>query len=151
LRRGGLHEDAARELAHGFLTKLLAGGALEKADRERGRFRSYLLGASKHFLADQRDHTMAAKRGGGVEHTTLESPTQASAPGLQLADAHVVSPDAAFDRQWAICLLDSALSDLGTELSAEGKSQLFELLKPSLTEDAAAASHAITAEALGTH
>ncbi len=59
LRRQGREEDAARELAHDFFAKLLAGGAIEGARPERGRFRSYLLGALKHFAADQRDKTLA--------------------------------------------------------------------------------------------
>ena len=63
LKREGRSEDMARDLAHGFFEKLLAGGALEKAEKSRGRFRSYLLGALKHYLADQRDHAMAAKNG----------------------------------------------------------------------------------------
>ncbi|MEQ1751680.1 MAG: ECF-type sigma factor, partial [Prosthecobacter sp.] len=149
LKREGRGEDAARELAHGFFARLLEGGALENADQERGRFRSYLLGALKHFLTDQRDHAMAAKRGGGVEHTELDSPGSTSAPGLQMADSHMTAPDAAFDRQWAISLLDSALRDLEAEMLAESKQRSFELLKPWLTGDAEAASQASVAESLG--
>lgn len=54
LRRDGRDEDAARELAHDFFAKLLAGGAIDGADSLRGRFRTYLLAALKHFAADQR-------------------------------------------------------------------------------------------------
>lgn len=149
LKREGRSEDAARELAHGFFARLLEGGALENAEQGRGRFRSYLLGALKHFLADQRDHVMAAKRGGGMEHTILDSPGSTSAPGLQIADSHMTAPDAAFDRQWAISLLGSALRDLESEMSAENKQHSFELLKPWLTGDAEAAGQACIAESLG--
>jgi DNA-directed RNA polymerase specialized sigma24 family protein len=65
LRRDGRDEDTARDLAHDFFAKLLAGDAINGADPLRGRFRSYLLSALKRFAADQRDHDHAAKRGGG--------------------------------------------------------------------------------------
>ena len=149
LRSEGRTDDAARELAHGFFARLLEGGALERAEQERGRFRSYLLGALKHFLADQKDHSMAAKRGGGVTHDVFEAPGTTSAPGLQIADIQATSPDAAFDRQWAISLLASALHDLEAEMLAEGKARLFELLKPWLTGDADATSQSGIADMLG--
>lgn len=142
LRSEGRTEDAARDLAHGFFARLLEGGRLEQAEEGRGRFRSYLLGALKHFLSDQRDHAMAAKRGGGVEHAPIEDTGEGSAPGLQIEDARIPAPDAAFDRQWAISLLDSALRDLEAEMTADNKQRAFELLKPWLTGDPEAASQA---------
>jgi len=149
LKREGRSEDTAREIAHGFFQKLLAGGALEKADQERGRFRSYLLGALKHYLTDQRDRTMAAKRGGGVEHIYWNTPSSTSAPGLQLTDEKSVPPDLAFDRQWAITVLDDTLHDLKSEMRSEGKIDLFKLIKPWLTGDADATSQASIAAQLG--
>jgi len=148
LRREGRGDDAARELAHGFFAGLLEGEALQKADEQQGKFRSYLLGALKHFLADQRDHAMAAKRGGKADHIALDSDSSTSAPGLQIAESSVKSPDAAFDRQWAISLLASALHDLEAEMLADGKARLFELLKPWLTGDADAASQSSIADEL---
>jgi DNA-directed RNA polymerase specialized sigma24 family protein len=149
LRREGRTEDAARELAHGFFEKLLAGGSIEKAEACRGRFRSYLLGALKHYLSDQRDRSMTAKRGGHVEHLTWDTPSSTSAPGLQMADALATPPDQAFDRHWAISLLDYALQDLEAEMIADGKQTTFDLLKPWLTGDADAASQSSIADALG--
>lgn len=149
LKREGRSEDNAREIAHGFFQKLLAGGELEKAEQASGRFRSYLLGALKHFLADQRDRAMTAKRGGAVEHLTLESPTDSSAPGLQLADRLVIPPDQAFDRQWAISLLEYALRDLEAEMITEEKGAIFDRLKSWLTGDADAASQSSIAKSLG--
>lgn len=148
LRRDGRDEDAARELAHGFFARLLEGGALERAGQARGRFRSYLLGALKHFLADHRDQAMAAKRGGGMDHFQVDAEATTSASGLLIVDAQVTAPDAAFDRQWAISLLASALGDLETEMVDEGKQVLFERLKPWLTGDAGAGSQASVAESL---
>jgi RNA polymerase sigma factor (sigma-70 family) len=149
LRREGRSDDAARELVHGFFAKLLEGGALEQAEQVRGRFRSYLLGALKHHLSDQRDHAMAVKRGGSVAHTSMNADSSTSAPGLQIVDSGMAAPDAAFDRQWAISLLDSALAGLESEMSVEGKRAMFSLLKPWLTGDADAASQASIAETLG--
>jgi DNA-directed RNA polymerase specialized sigma24 family protein len=140
LRRDGREEDAARELAHDFFAKLLAGGAIEGARPERGRFRSYLLGALKHFAADQRDKTLAAKRGGGLDHEEMDD---------ELANAASETPDAEFDRQWALCLLGSALQELEQEMAAEGKTRMFVHLKPWLTGDAEAAGPSSLADDLG--
>lgn len=135
LRREGRAEDAARDLAHDFFAKLLAGHAIDHATPERGRFRGYLLGALKHFAADQRDKALATKRGGSASHLPLAAPDADSAtqPGLQLADTRAQPPDAAFDRQWALTLLARALASLESALSAEGKTAHFEVLKPWLT------------------
>ncbi len=149
LRHEGHGDDAARELAHGFFARLLAGGSLDLAEQARGKFRSYLLGALKHFLADHRDHAMAAKRGGGVDHLQVDADASTSAPGLQIVDANATAPDAAFDRQWAISLLASALNDLESEMGEEGKQVLFERLNPWLTGDTGPDSQAVAAESLG--
>jgi DNA-directed RNA polymerase specialized sigma24 family protein len=149
LRREGRGDDAARELAHGFFARLLEGGNLDLAEQARGRFRSYLLGALKHFLADHRDHAMAAKRGGGVDHLQVDADASTSALGLQIVDANVTAPDTAFDRQWAISLLASALNDLESEMIEDGRQMLFERLKPWLTGDTGPDSQASASESLG--
>ncbi|MBL9182838.1 MAG: sigma-70 family RNA polymerase sigma factor [Verrucomicrobiaceae bacterium] len=140
LRREGRAEDAARELAHDFFAKLLAGGAMEGAKPERGRFRSYLLGALKHFAADQRDKAIAAKRGGGLEHAEMDD---------EMADAAADMPDAEFDRQWALTVLARSLSRLEAELATEGKTAHFDALKPWLTAESDATPQAVAAEKLG--
>jgi len=114
----------------------LSGGPLDGAMREKGRFRSYLLGALKHFLSDQRVHAQAQKRGGDVIHQALEMSDRETANGFpQIADAKMESPDAAYDRQWALTLLARALDELSCDMMAEGKQQHFETLKPWLTGD----------------
>ncbi len=135
LRREGRVEDEARDLAHDFFAKLLAGGAIDGASPESGRFRSYLLGALKHFAGDQRDKTNAAKRGGGACHLPLVAPEADSTtqPGLQLTDPRAQLPDAEFDRQWALTVLARALANLEATLNAEGKAAHFAVLKPWLT------------------
>ncbi|HXR05708.1 MAG TPA: hypothetical protein VN765_00165 [Candidatus Acidoferrum sp.] len=128
-------EDAARELAHDFFATILAGGAIARAEQERGRFRSYLLGAVKHFLSHHRESARRLKRGGGVESISLND-TEAGGAGA-VADASVLSPDAAFDRQWALTVVARALESLRNECAAEGRLDFFEQVKPWLTGEAA--------------
>ncbi len=119
LRREGRDEDAAREMAHAFFAGLLAGG-VGAPERERGRFRSYLLGALKHFLSKHRAAAVAEKRGAGAEHIPLTTDT---AVGLPMPAA----PDdaLAFDREWAFTLIARALAALEAEKAAH-----FTTLKP---------------------
>lgn len=140
LRREGREEDAARELAHDFFAKLLAGGAIEGAKPERGKFRSYLLGALRHFAADQRDKSLAAKRGSGLEHAEMDD---------EMADGVAAMPDAEFDRQWALTVLARSLSRLEAEMASEGKIAHFEALKPWLTAEADSTPQTVAAEKLG--
>ena len=142
--------DAARELAHDFFAHMLAGGTIAHAEQERGRFRSYLLGAVKHFLSHHREALLRLKRGGGVENISLNETEVPSVP-----DAGVLPPDAAFDQQWALTVVAHALEALQRECIAEGRSDFFELVKPWLTGDAAhgdqaalAARHGMNANAL---
>jgi DNA-directed RNA polymerase specialized sigma24 family protein len=142
LRREGRDEDAAREMAHGFFESLLQGG-VGAPERERGRFRSYLLGALKHFLSKQRAASVAEKRGAGAEHLSIfgEHETQ---PGIALPAA----PDDAFvfDREWAHTLIARALAALEAEHSE--KVEVFRTLKPWL-DGGATSPQADAARALG--
>ena len=126
--------DAARELAHEFFTEVLGGGAIVHADQERGRFRSYLRGAVKHFFSHHRVAGRRLKRGGGAENISLNDTDLVEARSV--ADASVLSPDAAFDRQWALTVLARALEELRGECVAEGRADFFEQVKPWLTGDA---------------
>ncbi len=135
LRREGRDEDAARDLAHDFFAKLLVGDAIKGADPLRGKFRTYLLAALKHFAADQRDRALAAKRGGGVAHMVIDSNAGPTGSGLQIEDVGMALPDAAFDRQWALTVLARALNTLSTEMQDSGKTDAFQKLKPFLSGD----------------
>jgi RNA polymerase sigma-70 factor (ECF subfamily) len=142
--------DAARERAHDFFAHILAGGAIARAEQERGRFRSYLLGAVKHFLSHQREALRRLKRGGGVENISLNDTEAGSVP-----DGRGLSPDAAFDQQWALTVVARALEALRCECVAAGRGDFFELAKPWLTGDSArgdqtavAGSHGMNANAL---
>jgi RNA polymerase sigma factor (sigma-70 family) len=146
--------DNARDLTHDFFARLLAGHALDSLDPGRGRFRSYLLGAVKHFLTDVRDRERAAKRGGGQAPISLDRPAghadaeQGSSPGLQIADPSGLPPDAFFDREWALAVLSLVLTKLGQEAETLSQRERFETLKPWLTGDAAHLSQADAAARL---
>ncbi len=148
IRRNAVNEDAARDLTQEFFARLLARQGIDHVDRERGRFRSFLLGAVKHFLADMRDLAHRQKRGAGQPLASIESETDTS-PGLQLADPNAPSPDREFDRKWALTLLDHVLALLAQEHEASGRTGHFETLKPWLTGDTEGISQAEAGVKLG--
>jgi len=148
IRRTGRDEDESRELTQEFFARLLARHGLDTVNPQRGRFRSFLLGAVKHFLADARDHAHRVKRGAGQPHESIDPGTDTS-PGLQLADENTPSPDREFDRKWALTVLDRALATLELEQQTAGKSEHFDILKPWLTGDLENLSQAEAARQLG--
>jgi RNA polymerase sigma-70 factor (ECF subfamily) len=148
LRREGRDEDAARELAHEFFERVLERPSFKEADPRRGRFRSYLLGALKHFLANRRVHQFREKRGAGAVHEPLPQETDTSlSPGV--ADAASISPDAVFDREWAHSVLERAFAVLTSESKQAGTLRQFETLKPWLTGDGTDRPQADAARELG--
>ena len=150
LLRDGRDEDTARELTQEFFTRILAGSGFAHASPGQGRFRSYLLGAVKHFLGDLRDRERTLKRGGGLVTEPLpgDSGTDSS-PGLQAIDALAEIPNTYFDRQWAFALIDHALSRLSAEMDGAEKMNQYSVLKPWLVGDAAGLSQTAAATQLG--
>lgn len=129
LRRDGRGEDEAREIAHDFFARILQGPAFDRADPARGRFRSYLLGAIKHHLAARRERASREKRGGGL-HREPFGPgldTGADDPGFP---ATWPVPDAAFDRAWALHLIQRALEIVERECLTAVSRREYEVLKP---------------------
>lgn len=131
LRKEGRSDDQARELAHGFFAWLLSRDALASIERERSRFRSYLLGSLKHYIVHQRERASALKRGGGHIHLPIEASTD-TRPGLDPADPTGLPPDREFDRQWALHLIRQALAALKLEWDGAGKQEEFMNLRPFL-------------------
>lgn len=115
--------DAARDMSHAFFAKMLAGDTIHTADPERGRFRSYLLGAVKHFVSHQRDATLRMKRGGGIEAVSLNGEEAAEVP-----DVRLLQPDAEFDRQWAVTVIARSMEALRAECARAGRGEFFELV-----------------------
>jgi len=150
LRCEGRTDDVARDLAHDFFARILSGKGFEAAAPERGRFRSYVLGALKHFLADQRDHDHRLKRGGGVAAEPIEpgAGTETS-PALQIADPTGGPDEARFDRDWALAVMDRAVTILAREYADSQKGGQFKVLKQWLTGEVPGTSQAEAAKALG--
>jgi RNA polymerase sigma-70 factor (ECF subfamily) len=131
VRSRGHSPHDAQDLTQGFFARLLASGGFTSADPERGRFRSWLLGAMKHFLANQWHRDQAEKRGGKVAFLEWDAldPESRYAAEPALAD----NPDAVFDREWALAGIGRAMEKLRLEAEASGKCELFQALKPSLS------------------
>lgn len=138
--------DVARDMTHEFFARLLGGGGITLAEKAQGRFRSYLLGAVKHFLSHHREAAQRLKRGGGVAPASLDDDTSAV---RAVPDARQISPDAAFDRQWALTMLARALEMVRRECVLGGREDFFERVKPWLTGDAAHGDQAALAAACG--
>ena len=130
VRNRGYSSSDAQDLTQSFFARIIETGGIASADPQRGRFRSYLLGAMKHFLANEWHRTQAQKRGGGVTIVQLDSlePEQRYAVEPAYAD----DPDAGFDREWAQETIAHALDRLRDEAESGGKSELFFALKGSL-------------------
>ncbi|MGC3991474.1 MAG: sigma factor [Chthoniobacteraceae bacterium] len=145
IRRNGYDRHAAEDLTQEFFARLLAQPPWSQVQPERGRFRSYLLASVKHFLANEWDRAQALKRGGGRVILSLDA---LAVEGANEPEAgNDLSPDAAFDRQWALTLLEQVIARLRGEFIAEGREAFFETLKPFLTGHAEA--YATVAPACG--
>lgn len=136
--------DAAREMSHAFFAEMLGGGTINTAERERGRFRSYLLGAVKHFVGHQREAAQRMKRGGGIEAASLDDKEAAEVP-----DARQLSPDAEFDRQWAMTVIARGMEVLRAECMAEGRGAFFDAVSGILSGHASHGDQAALAASCG--
>jgi RNA polymerase sigma-70 factor (ECF subfamily) len=140
VRRRGHSPDDAEDLTQAFFARLLEKNWLADADRERGRFRSFLLASLKHFLANEWDKAQTQKRGGRVHVIPLE--TAVAETRYQREPADEAAADKAFDRRWALALLDLVLAGLRDEYHATRKGELFEQLRSTLAGERAAAPYA---------
>lgn len=140
LRRKGHASHDAQDLTQEFFTSLLEReNAIEGADETRGRFRSYLLGSLKHFVANQRAKRQAKKRGGDRIHLSLNY--EAAEAWYQFEPVDAQTPDSIFRRRWALSVLDAVLVRLEHEYESKRKGELFRGLKQCLTGDAQGPSH----------
>jgi RNA polymerase sigma factor (sigma-70 family) len=126
----GNSPDDALDLAQGFFEKVIEGGFFGRADRSRGRFRSFLLGSFKHYLLNQRAKDHAVRRGGRIDFIPLDQSTAETRCRFEPADRR--SPDHAFERQWALALLDEVMEALQTGYREAGEARVFEALRPCL-------------------
>lgn len=147
IRRRGHASHEAQDLTQAFFARLLAGQGFQRADPDRGRLRSFLLAALKHFLANEWDRTHALKRGGGRELVSLDAADIGEEPVDPVSEA--LPPDRAFDRQWALSVLDQVMSRLERESEDVGRKEAFEALKGTLCTPRGDVSYAVIARQLG--
>lgn len=133
IRRRTPDSHKAEDLTQAFFARLLEKNDIAAADPARGRFRTFLLSACQHFVANQHDHETAAKRGGGVRPLPIDFGAGEERFTLEPADR--VTPEAEFERRWAMTLLDQTLRELRAEYAEGGKATLFDVLKGTLTGD----------------
>ncbi|HEU5162280.1 MAG TPA: sigma-70 family RNA polymerase sigma factor [Thermoanaerobaculia bacterium] len=147
VRGEGYDAPDAQDLTQGFFARLIEKRDFASADPARGRFRSFLLGACRHFLANERDRASAKKRGGEVQRIPIDLAVAEATLRDALADE--LTPEIAFERQWCRALLGSALDAVRSDYLAAGNEALFERLAPFLTLDEDGGSHADAAHDLG--
>jgi RNA polymerase sigma factor (sigma-70 family) len=147
VRRGGFSDYDAQDLTQEFFARLLEKNFVGEARRERGRFRSFLLSALKHFLANEWKRGHRLKRGGGQIFIPIQTEEGNTRYGVNPADES--SPEKSFERRWALTVLEQALARLRTEVAASGKGELFDPVKVFLTGDDMAPSYVELAPRLG--
>jgi len=127
VRRRGRGAEEAQDLTQSFFARLIEKRAVQAADPRRGRFRSFLLGSLKHFLANEWDRSRAAKRGGG--RTVLSLDVEDAEHRYRLEPADDVTAEKLFERRWALTLLDLVLGRLRGQYVRDGKERVFDGLK----------------------
>ena len=147
VRRRGQTADEAEDLTQEFFARLLGKNYLAQVDPHKGRFRSFLLVAVNHFLANQRDYVCAVKRGGRIRFIYMDDLSAEARYRQEFATE--LSPEKLFEQRWAMTLLEQVLARLRTEFTASGKAELFEKLKFNLTGSDKEAPYAVLAAQLG--
>lgn len=147
IRRRGHAADDAQDLTQEFFARMLRRDAFGKADREKGRFRTYLLGSLDYFLVDNWRGKNAIKRGGGavmVPFVDGEGETW-----FRQQPAYASTPAEAFDHQWAVTLMDRALKALRDEYESTARGDVFAAVEPFLTADSGEDGYAAVCDPIG--
>jgi RNA polymerase sigma-70 factor (ECF subfamily) len=147
VRRQGKVKEDAEDLVQAFFARFLEKNHLEGLAAERGKFRAFLLASLKHFLANEWDRAQRQKRGGGVPHLSLD--WQGADQRYHLDPPGPASPDKAYDRAWALSLLEKVVTRLRDECAAAGKAALFTQARGFLMVGEPAIPYAQAARALG--
>ena len=147
VRRRVHSQEEAKDLTQAFFLRLLKQRSIANANPELGRFRSFLLGAMKYFLISEWKKAQAERRGGGRQMLSLD--WAAAEQRFDLEPADHATPDRVFDKEWATALLNEVLRQLENEYGHEGKSELFQALKQTLTGPRESQPYASLADELG--
>ena len=146
VQRQGIAPEEAEDVTQAFFVDLLEHKSLTAVRKEKGRFRSYLLGALKYFLADERRRAMALKRGKGQRLIPLEELSANERTEMEPADP--VTAEQIYERRWASTMLERVLGLLKNEYVAAGNAALFESLKQLLPDEPGSPSQATVASQL---
>ena len=147
LRRQGVGPEEAEDITQGFFAQLLERRKFSSLRKEKGRLRSFLLGALKYFLADERRRAMAIKRGKGQRLIPLERLRVDERIEMEPSDP--VTAEMIYERRWALTVLENVLSRLKDEYQTAGNAALFDLLKQLLPDEPGSPSQADIAARLG--
>ena len=149
IRRHGYDREQCQDLTQGFFALLIEKNYLAGTDRQRGKFRSFLLTAVKYFLANEHNRATAIKRGAGQQLIPLDDLCERKRVGFEPSET--LAADQIYERRWALSVLDQVLARLRKEYRAAGPTSagLFDQLEKSLTDDPDRPSPADTAEEFG--
>jgi len=143
VRRRGYSVDDAQDLTQEFFARLLARHSISSADANRGRFRSFLLGACEHFLANEWDRVRCAKRGGGQVHLPFD--TVAAERLYVMESGQGLNAGELYERNWALRLLEAVRDRLREEYARAGQVERFTLLERFLPGEESPLSYAVAA------
>jgi RNA polymerase sigma-70 factor (ECF subfamily) len=127
IRRQGHSVEQTEDLTQGFFAGVLEQHSLKVVDPAKGKFRSFLLAACKHYLAHERSRARAQKRGGGRSFFSLNF--HGAEARYRKEPAHTLTAEKLFVRRWALALLDQVLARLREEFASKGKGKLFDHLR----------------------
>jgi RNA polymerase sigma factor (sigma-70 family) len=147
VRRQGLPTAEAEDITQGFFAQLLKRRSFNAVRKEKGRLRSYLLGALKYFLADEQRRSMAIKRGKGQRIIPIEE--MRADERIEMEPADPVTAEMIYERRWALTVLEQVLGRLKDEYRAAGNAALFDALKQLLPDEPGSPSQAQIAAQLG--
>lgn len=127
VRRSGKSPEEAEDLTQEFFARVLASDFLAQADRERGRFRTFLLTALQRFLTNEWHRATAQKRGAGIAVISIDAALAEDRYHAEPVD--IATPELLYERRWAITLLDQVLTGLADEYAANGQAAVFAALR----------------------
>lgn len=145
VRRRGSDPNSAADLIQGFFVELLEGSLLNSADRMKGKFRSYLLGALKHYISNEWHRAHRQKRGGKAPIVSLDNAEER----YGMEPSHQMSPEHLYERRWALTMLQQANEQLRQQYANGGKLAQYEELKDLIAGPLADRSYAQIGEKLG--
>ena len=148
VRRKGYSPEDALDLTQGFFELLIESTDFGRLDQARGKFRSWVLGALHHFLINDARKARTLKRNEGKATFSLDAMRPVQGSGWEPIDDSL-TPDKAFDRRWALTVLESAMALVEQDYHRRGAGAQYLQLKPFLTGGVEAGAYDAIAQELG--